>query len=258
MAQQIIDSRSFNVRRKATGNMNFYVSPSGSDSNDGLTASTPMLTIAAMLNRMVSEWDFCGKTATINFAEGTYNQAILIISRVFVGLQSLTIKGAGATDTILDAGGEQGLRVLYCNVPLYCQDFQITNSAPAFVADKAVYISLNNIAIGKPSVASWMTHLSSSHVEIGNLTLLNAWSDRLFLGSGYLLLRLIGPIDLGSQTSTFLYSYGHNFIQCTSSFTFTGNTTGYGYQMRQGGQFVKGNLTIPGIAGTADASSYVW
>jgi hypothetical protein len=65
------NSTTFNVldnsdQVKATGALIIYVSPSGSDTNDGLTASTPLYSLS-----LAAEWAVPG--TTIYMASGTYN-----------------------------------------------------------------------------------------------------------------------------------------------------------------------------------------
>ena len=58
-----------------TGNISYYVSPTGSNSNDGLTAGTPFLTIAYALSKIPKN---IRHTITINVASGTYNETVYV------------------------------------------------------------------------------------------------------------------------------------------------------------------------------------
>jgi hypothetical protein len=59
------------ARNRLTSAQTFYVSPSGSDSNDGLTSGTPKRQIHAVVNMLKSEWDLGGFPVTIEAAAGT-------------------------------------------------------------------------------------------------------------------------------------------------------------------------------------------
>lgn len=50
----------------------FYVSPTGSDSADGLTASTPWQTLQHAYDTVKNNYDLAGLQATIQLADGTY------------------------------------------------------------------------------------------------------------------------------------------------------------------------------------------
>lgn len=59
------------IRPQLTANTTFYVATTGSDSNSGLSASTPFLTIQKAINTIMA-LDLNGYTATISVADGTY------------------------------------------------------------------------------------------------------------------------------------------------------------------------------------------
>ena len=61
------------IRIKMTANTNFYVSPTGSDSNDGLTSGTPKQTIQAAVDLVTNNYDCNGFAPLIFLADGTYN-----------------------------------------------------------------------------------------------------------------------------------------------------------------------------------------
>lgn len=64
------------VRTLLTANTNFYVDPTGSDSNSG-TSSSPWLTIQHAIDVLASDYDLNGKCAIINLADGTYAGAVI-------------------------------------------------------------------------------------------------------------------------------------------------------------------------------------
>jgi hypothetical protein len=55
------------MRNFATAPMNFYGAASGSDSNDGLSPSTPMKTPQLLWNLAQTQWDFQGQPVSFNF-----------------------------------------------------------------------------------------------------------------------------------------------------------------------------------------------
>jgi hypothetical protein len=104
MAQQIIDSRSFNVRRKATGNMTFYLRTGGNNANDGTTEAKAMLTFNALMLRLYREWDFQNYEVTIDVGEGTWAGEAWFCSASLLVAHGLTITGKGRDKTIIEGG----------------------------------------------------------------------------------------------------------------------------------------------------------
>jgi hypothetical protein len=67
-------------RIKLTGNLNMYLSPTGSDSNNGLTSGTPMKTAQAAVNAIYNNYDLqCNHSVVINYAPGTYDQKVTVV-----------------------------------------------------------------------------------------------------------------------------------------------------------------------------------
>lgn len=60
------------VRTKLTENTTFYVSPTGNDANNGLTAGTAWLTLQGAWNNIALQYDMGGFTATVQVADGTF------------------------------------------------------------------------------------------------------------------------------------------------------------------------------------------
>lgn len=71
-----------NSRTRLAANVNFYVATTGSDSNNGLTAGTPFLTIQKAASVIQNGYDLNGYVATINIAAGTYTAGAVINSSV--------------------------------------------------------------------------------------------------------------------------------------------------------------------------------
>ncbi len=59
------------IRQNPAADINYYVSPVGSDSNDGLTPATAFLTLAHA-DAVIRSLDLSIYTATVNIADGTY------------------------------------------------------------------------------------------------------------------------------------------------------------------------------------------
>lgn len=61
-----------------TQDLSLYVSTTGSDSNDGLSAATAFQTIQRAVNVVRTRYSLCGYTAIINVADGTYVENVLM------------------------------------------------------------------------------------------------------------------------------------------------------------------------------------
>jgi hypothetical protein len=72
--------------------LNLYVSTTGNDSNAGLSAGSPFLTLQAAANAALNLYDTNGFSITINVADGTYAAGVGI-SRALVGGGSLNFLG---------------------------------------------------------------------------------------------------------------------------------------------------------------------
>lgn len=59
-------------RIRLTSDAEFYVSPSGSDQADGLTASTPWQTLQHAYDTIKNNYDLAGNVVVIKLADGTY------------------------------------------------------------------------------------------------------------------------------------------------------------------------------------------
>jgi len=85
-----------------SGDIDFYVSTTGSDSNDGLSSATPFLTIQKAVDTIRTKYLLFGYMAIINIADGIYNENVTVAnvaggSIKFSGSTSVIWRGATAT-----------------------------------------------------------------------------------------------------------------------------------------------------------------
>lgn len=80
----------------STGPMTFFVATNGSDSNDGLTAATPLKTVTAALNRFPMTVRQ-GAVGVVNVAAGSYDERIFVPPLNVV--DSVTVRGAPMAPT---------------------------------------------------------------------------------------------------------------------------------------------------------------
>jgi hypothetical protein len=73
--------------------LNLYVSPTGSDANNGLSAGAPFQTLQHAWNVLESGYDVNGQSVNINMADGTYTSGVNVGGKL-VGQQSM-LSGGG-------------------------------------------------------------------------------------------------------------------------------------------------------------------
>jgi hypothetical protein len=71
------DVKANNIRIKLTGNITIYVATNGNNSNTGLTVGSPFATVQKAWDKLFTEYDLTGYQATIQLADGNYDQTLL-------------------------------------------------------------------------------------------------------------------------------------------------------------------------------------
>lgn len=65
-----------NLRQRLSGNLTLYVSPTGNDGANGLSAATPFATMQKAWNTLVANYDLNGYSVVIQLAAGTYTSGL--------------------------------------------------------------------------------------------------------------------------------------------------------------------------------------
>jgi hypothetical protein len=78
-------SGAYAERIRLTGPTFFYVSPTGNDDADGLTANTPWHTLQHAYNTVKNNYDLAGFPVTIHLADGTYKDNVVFCDGYIVG-----------------------------------------------------------------------------------------------------------------------------------------------------------------------------
>jgi hypothetical protein len=138
-----------NVRILATGTLNLYVSPTGSDTaNTGLTSSSPFATMQKAWNLVVSKYDLNGFGVVINLANGTYTSQLNISSL------PLGISNSSTSQVTINGNTSSPSSVVISTT----NSFNIVNNVPLSLAIQGVSMtasgSVNNIAVGCINVNS--------------------------------------------------------------------------------------------------------
>jgi hypothetical protein len=90
---------------KTTSSLTYYVATTGSDTNDGLTVGTPLLTIQAAINKIPK---IVQHNVTINIAAGTYSGQVFFEGFTIASSAIVTITGGNMTSSTLATGTATG------------------------------------------------------------------------------------------------------------------------------------------------------
>lgn len=98
--QENLTSQMAQKPSQTTENITYYVSPTGSDTNDGLTSGTAFKTIQYAIDKLPQ---IINHTVNINVAQGTYNEDVEIDG--FVGEGGLNIIGGSSVSELYNVLG---------------------------------------------------------------------------------------------------------------------------------------------------------
>jgi hypothetical protein len=166
----------------AETNLNFYVSPTGSNSNDGLSAGQPWATLQFAWDTIRDRFDLNGKIATVNLAAGSFTAGLVArgqvlgnagnSSVVFLGnvanLTSVSVSppsgaafaaASGASFTVrgVNLSGKGASIGDYQGCSILCQSGDISFGDVRFSASDVAHVYAQNgvaIAIGPITVAN--------------------------------------------------------------------------------------------------------
>lgn len=116
------------VRTRLTANTTFYVATTGNDSNNGLTAGTPWLTIQKAIDVISKQYDLAGFTATISVANGTYAGNAVVQTPV-VGAGVVLLQGNVATPASCIISASANCVDVSGNAALQLAGFKLTTSS---------------------------------------------------------------------------------------------------------------------------------
>lgn len=166
------------LRKVLTANTTYYVATTGSNNNDGLSASTPFLTLQKAIN-VIGALDLNGKNVTIQIADGTYVENVVFadyVGRFNSNSGQVTISGNATTPSnVILQGINSPAIYCYCAFnPLYVQNLKLQTSGTGFapclgIANATCYYS--NIVFG-PAAANAHIYVENGYCRpYGNWTI---------------------------------------------------------------------------------------
>jgi hypothetical protein len=119
-----------NAREVLTANRTYYVSPTGNNSNDGLTPGSAFATVYKAYDVALKKLDTAGYTVTAQLADGTYNETVQI-SAPLVGSGVFVISGSGANpgNVILSAAAIGTVETYATGQQILLQHLELRNSS---------------------------------------------------------------------------------------------------------------------------------
>src|ERR1700734_1516651 len=147
-----------NNRITLTGNTNYYVATTGSDSNLG-TSGSPWLTLQHAHDYLISNVDFAGFTVTINVAAGTY--AGFLCFSPWTGNGDLNLAGAGSSSTFIQCINPGG----YC---IQCKDLGIITISGFTLEDNGSSNGAGGIFCGQDGVVDIGTDIKFGTISNGS------------------------------------------------------------------------------------------
>ena len=184
------------TRLRLTANMTFYVSPTGSDANDGLTTGTAWVSIAHAYNYIRDRIDTNGFQTTIKLADGTYGGTTLQFP--IIGPQPILL-GDDADPSRVIINNSTGVALAATSgANISCQSFTVQAGGPAgdygavgsgLLAGSGASIVITNMRFGACSYAH-MDSRAGGVISAGrvgqNYTIAGAAQYHLLAGAGFI------------------------------------------------------------------------
>lgn len=239
----------FTGRPLLIGNTTYYVDvTSGDDANDGLSSAKAFKTIAKAISTLY-QIDLNSYTATIQLADGTYNENP-VFDKPFTGSGRVFLVGNATTPTNVVVGSATGNGVTVQNRAfVYLQNFQVRsgslgNSLLAIEGGFAFYSGLD-------FAAAINYHI---YVRDGGTAFANG--DYTISGgaNSHALSQIGGRFYLASRTVTLVGTPAFSaFISLSvqglafmNGNTYVGSATGPQYSVTSGSLLYKGGASLPG------------
>jgi hypothetical protein len=213
----------------------YYVSPAGSNSNDGRTPATALLTIAKAYALAASTLDFGGQTVTIQLADGTFADGLSIVTP-WIGGGAVVLQGNAATPAnVAITPGVFGGYGVYVLAPLpgtlTIKDLKLACGVTAIHHESPGLIRFANIEFGTCGSYHLYTAAPGARIEAGGNYAITGPAQIHWLANGQ------GMISVASRSiallgtpafSIFAYATRLSQIQAPSN-VYTGDATGTRY-----------------------------
>lgn len=147
-------------REILTADRTYYVATTGSDSNDGLTAGAPFLTIQKAIDTIADTLDVRGFDTTIQLADGTYETTESIFLRGLIGTGEVNIIGNETTwsNVIISSSAITAIDADFVVTRYNLKGFKIISDGAGLYVKHGSYVSIEKLDFG----ACGGSHMNSS------------------------------------------------------------------------------------------------
>jgi len=229
-------------RARLTASLTLYVSPTGSDSNSGLSAGTPLLTIQAAFEKLAKNYDLASNHATIQLADGTY-AAGLSMERSIVGqpgVGGLILNGNSGTpsNVIISTTSADAVSVSAGGaITLSNLKIQTTTSGNGILVSSGGFVKLGAGVIFGPCATSHINNTSGQFGSAADYSISGSAPVHWKNGDGAT--TVINGITVTlSGTPNFSSAFAQSInssILNVGSITFSGSATGARYSANMNG-----------------------
>lgn len=249
------------TRERLTADRTYYVATTGSDTSDGRTVSTPLLTIQKAVD-IVAKLDLNGNSVTISVADGTYTAGVSDFKSP-VGEGSVYLTGNVTTPSsclISLASGDCITASTYSQAKRYVTGFKVTSSSGSgLVVRDGAFLSFANIDFGACGLYQMHTLNGAILTAYGNYAVSGSAAVHLFAIYGSVVNVNTKTVTITGTPST---TYGFVVARQASmvsalGMTFSGTATGPRYEANTCGViFVNGAAStyFPGSVSGATAT----
>lgn len=251
------------ARQKLTANRTYYVTTTGSDSNDGLSAGSPFLTIQKAIDT-IATFDLGLFDVTIDVANGTYTGAVVLKPLITSGGQ-VTIEGDTATpsNVLLNISSGDAITASHQTGIYLLKGFRLqtssSGSAQVYCLDKSV-VELENIEFHTGDTVGAGRHLrcegGGSLIKINTSYTITGNVARHYEAGqqGAIWAFNITVTCSGTRAfSIFAVASGISYLRIHgNTWTGAGSATGTRYSVTQNSVIRTDGATLPGdVAGTS-------
>jgi hypothetical protein len=224
------------ARDVLTATRTYYVSPTGSDANSGLSAAQPFLTIGKAYSTIADTLDLGGQTVTIQLDDGTY-AAGLAVQKPWVGGGSVVLQGNTTTPaSVIINPGVFGAYGVYVNTPLpgllSVTGVKFVCAATAIHHESTGLIRFGKVDFGACGSYHIATAAPGAKIEANDAYTISGAAASHWLANGQGLIVVAGRTVTISGTPAFAaaFAYATRLSQIQGySNTFTGTATGVRY-----------------------------
>jgi len=253
-------------RRRLSSGIQFYITPTGSDANDGLSADTAFATTAGAVSAIASNYliSYPG-VATINYSLGMHAPININGSLQQANIQNLFLAGSGVASTKTTAYSNYNNTMSVRVSGIAIDPGAAVRSFDTYNAQTIIDGPVSHTGYGQDAITH---HFAELHISTtGQFTFNGSFSSPLniinsahfsYTGGAKIILN---GITVGSTSAVFYLGNGSHMNGSAASFTtlFSGSATGRRFYVQTNSIIYSGGAginSVPGtVAGIADTST---